>query len=200
MKMATAFAWNGEGSESKFVQGPGIVRGAGRGPQRLKPKICDAIEGTSEVVPSRLNKTLRGNAVSANGKKPAMVEFYTVKRIDNSRLVRHVEPMKLRNLYKTAALGGIVAVFFMLYIYQHFRCIDLSFQLEDLKAKQEQAQALNSGLKLEIETLRDPRRIDVIAQKELGLTRPHSAQVREYANVDGAEVAAVHYTRENHAP
>jgi len=129
-----------------------------------------------------------------------MVDFYTVKRIDNSRLVRHVEPMKLRNLYKTAALGGIVAVFFMLYIYQHFRCIDLSFQLEDLKAKQEQAQALNSGLKLEIETLRDPRRIDVIAQKELGLQRPQSAQVREYANVDGAEVAAVRYARANRAP
>jgi cell division protein FtsL len=129
-----------------------------------------------------------------------MVEFYTVKRIDNSRLVRHVEPMKLRNLYKTAALGGIVAAFFMLYIYQHFRCIDLSFQLEDLKAKQEQAQALNSGLKLEIETLRDPRRIDVIAQRELGLTRAQPAQVREYANGDGAEVAAVQYARENRAP
>lgn len=137
---------------------------------------------------------------AARGKKPAMVEFYTVKRIDNSRLVRHVEPVKLRNLYKTAALGGFVAVFFMLYIYQHFRCIDLSFQLEDLKAKQEQAQSLNSELKLEIETLRDPHRIDVIAQKELGLRQLASSQVREYTNTDGAEIAAVQFTRGNHAP
>src|SRR5258706_10505900 len=52
-----------------------------------------------------------------------------------------VEPVKLKNYYKTAALGGFVAMFFMLYIYQHFRCIDLSFQLEDLKAKQTQAMA-----------------------------------------------------------
>jgi hypothetical protein len=77
--------------------------------------------------------------MGGNSKKPAMAEFYTLKRIDNSRLVRHVEPAKMRNLFRTAALGGIVAVFFMLYVYQHFRCIDMSFQLEDLKGKQAQA-------------------------------------------------------------
>jgi cell division protein FtsL len=133
-------------------------------------------------------------------KKPAIVEFHTVKRIDNSRLVRHVEPVKMRNLCKTAALGAIVAVFFMFYIYQHFRCIDLSFQLEDMRAKQETAAALNGELRLEIATLRDPRRIDVIARHQLGLTQPVPTQVREYTNYDGAEVAAVRYVRPNRAP
>src|ERR1700739_1900339 len=132
-------------------------------------------------------------------KRPALVEFYTVKRIDNSRLVRRVEPVKLRNLYKTVVLGGILAVFCMLYVYQHFRCIDLSFKLEGMKSQKVQAQSLNSELKLEIETLRDPQRIDVIAQKELGLKRPESAQVREYANPDGAEVAAVQYGQKSGA-
>ena len=74
----------------------------------------------------------------------ALTEFHTVKRIDNSRIVRHVEPLKMRRLYRTVALGGVIAAFFMLYVYQHFRCIDLSFQLEDLKAKQTQAMALRS--------------------------------------------------------
>jgi hypothetical protein len=129
-----------------------------------------------------------------------MVEFCTVKRIDNSRLVRHLEPVKMRNLFKTAALGGIVALFLLLYIYQHFRCIDLSFQLEDMKAKQQQALALNGKSKLEIATLRDPHRIDLLARRWLGLTQPSATQVREYANVDGAEVAAVQYVRPNRAP
>jgi cell division protein FtsL len=133
-------------------------------------------------------------------KKPPMVEFYTVKKIDNSRMVRHVEPVKMRNLYKTVALGGIVAVFCMFYVYQHFRCIDLGFQLEDVKAKTQQAQVLNSKLKLEIAYLRDPHRIDVIARRQLGLTQPTANQVREYANIDGAEVAAVQDVRPNHAP
>lgn len=129
-----------------------------------------------------------------------MTEFHTVKRIDNTRLVRHVEPVKLRNLYRTVALGGIVAVFFMLYIYQHFRCIDLSFQLEDLKAKQAQVASLNSELKLEIASLRNPMRIDVIAHRQLGLTQPLPTQIQEFDRPSGAEVANARFVRPNRAP
>ncbi len=133
-------------------------------------------------------------------KTARMTEFHTVKRIDNTRLMRHVEPAKLRNLYRTAALGGIVAVFFMLYIYQHFRCIDLSFQLEDLKAKQAQAASLNSELKLEIASLRNPMRIDVIAHRQLGLTQPLPTQIQEFHRPSGAEVANARFVRPNRAP
>ena len=128
-------------------------------------------------------------------KKTGHTEFHTVKRIDNSRLVRHVEPVKLRNYYRTVALSGIVAAFFLFYIYQHFRCIDLSFQLEDVRAKQVEAASLNSSLKLEIASLRNPMRIDVIARRQLGLTEPLPAQVREYEAPSGAEVAAARYVR-----
>jgi cell division protein FtsL len=131
-------------------------------------------------------------------KTAAATQFHTVKRIDNSRLVRNVEPVRLRSYYRTAGLGAIVAAFLMMYIYQHFRCIDLSFALEDLKAKQTQSMALNSELRLEIEGLRDPRRIDVIARRQLGLTQPMPTQVQEYDAPSGAEVAAARYVRSNH--
>ena len=126
-----------------------------------------------------------------------MTEFRTVKRIDNSRLERHVEPVKLRNFYKTAALGGAIALCCMLYIFQHFRCIDLSFQLEDLRQKQAQAAALNSELKLNIATLSRPSRIDQIARLKLGLTQPLPDQVREYDLPSNAQVAAVRFTHRN---
>ena len=130
-------------------------------------------------------------------KAVAMREFRTVKRIDNSRLVRHVEPAKQKNLFKTAGLGGVVTVFFLFYIFQHFRCIDLSFALEDLKAQQTRAAALNSELKLEIANLRDPMRIDVIARRQLGLTQPLPMQVREYDAPSGMQLAAVRFNRNN---
>jgi cell division protein FtsL len=130
-------------------------------------------------------------------KRTPMREFRTVKRIDNSRLVRHVEPAKQKNLFKTAGLGGIVALFFLFYIFQHFKCIDLSFELEDLKAKQAKVAALNSELRLEIANLRDPMRIDVIARKHLGLTEPLPNQVREYDAPSGMQVAAVRFNRRN---
>ena len=129
-----------------------------------------------------------------------MTEFHTVKRIDNSRIVRHIEPVKTRKLCRTVALSGVIAACFMLYIFQHFRCIDLSFQLEDVKAKQTEAASLNSSLKLEIAGLRSPMRIDVIARRQLGLTEPLPTQVQEYDAPDGAEVAAVRSVRRNRAP
>lgn len=136
----------------------------------------------------------------ANKKKARGVrEFQTIKRIDNSRLVRRVEPVKLRYYCRMLVLGGIVAAFFMLYIYQHFRCIDLSFQLEEVKAKQVEAATLNSSLKLEIASLRNPMRIDVIARRQLGLTEPLPTQVREYDAPSGAEVAAARYVRQGHS-
>ena len=135
----------------------------------------------------------------ARKKKAARLEFQTVKRIDNTRLVRRVEPVKLRNYYRTVALGGIVAAFFMLYIYQHFRCIDLSFQLEEVKVEQVKAGTLNSSLKLEIASLRNPMRIDVIARRQLGLTEPLPTQVQEYDAPSGAEVAAARYVHQSRA-
>jgi cell division protein FtsL len=168
--MATAYQWSGAENLGAEVF---------RRPETAKPQLVSGARRTA---------------------KSATVEFYTVKRIDNSRLVRNVEPVKMRNLYKTVALGGVIAAFCMFYIYQHFRCIDQSFQLEDLKAKTMQAQTLNSKLKLEIAYLRDPQRIDVIARRELGLTQPTANQMREYSNIAGSEVAAMQYARPNHAP
>jgi cell division protein FtsL len=130
-------------------------------------------------------------------KTRAVRGFQTVKRIDNSRLVRHVEPVKLRYYYRTLALGSVVAAFFMLYIYQHFRCIDLSFQLEQVKAKQVEAATLNSSLKLEIASLRNPMRIDIIARRQLGLTEPLPTQIREYDSPPEAQVAAARFIRQN---
>jgi cell division protein FtsL len=134
---------------------------------------------------------------SRAAKKKVTTQFHTVKRIDNSRLVRNVEPARLRGLYRTAGLGTIIAACLMMYIYQHFRCIDLSFQLEDMKGKQTQAAELNNELRLEIAGLRDPRRIDVIARRQLGLTQPLPTQVQQYETPAGAEVAA-RYARSNH--
>jgi cell division protein FtsL len=132
-------------------------------------------------------------------RKSRATEFHTVKRLDNTRLVRNVEPVKLRNLYRTVALGSVIAAFFLLYIYQHFKCIDLSFQLEAARTERVEAAAQNSSLKLEIASLSNPKRIDMIARRQLGLTKTLSSQVREYQPTAGAEVAAAQLLRMNRA-
>src|SRR5260221_11641708 len=82
-------------------------------------------------------------------KAAAMREFRTVKRIDNSRLVRHVEPARQKSLLKTVGLGGVVAVFFLFFIFFHFRLIDLRFVLGILKEQQVVTARVELQLKVE---------------------------------------------------
>jgi cell division protein FtsL len=135
---------------------------------------------------------------STSNRKSRATEFHTVKRLDNTRLVRHVEPVKMRNLYRTVALGGVIACCLLLYIYQHFKCIDLSFQLQAARTERVEAAARNSSLKLEIASLSNPKRIDTIA-RQLGLSETLPSQVHEYQPVAGAEVAAAQILRVNRA-
>jgi cell division protein FtsL len=199
--MATAYKWGGEFSQGLKVPADMAESAMRRTVRRFQQQMkTDAPSKPTVGFPVGRGQVIGRPVASARAKKPLLAEIYTVKKIDNSRLVRRVEPVKLRNLYKTVALGGIIAIFLMAYVYQHFRCIDLSFQLEEVKAKQVQAQGANGALKLEIATLRDPHRIDVIAQHQLGLKRPEAAQVREYASADGSEVAALQTVRTNRIP
>ena len=106
-----------------------------------------------------------------------MTEFYTVKRIDNSRLVRQMSREKLRECCRLVALGAVLTAGGLLYAWQHFQCIQLRYQLEELKAERGRAAELNLQLKLEAAALRSPMRIDVIARRQLGLTAPVPGQV-----------------------
>ena len=106
-----------------------------------------------------------------------MTEFYTVKQIDNSRLVRLVAPNHLRECARVVFLGALIALGAFLYAWQHFETIQLRYQLESLRSERAQATELNQELKLEMAGLRAPERIDMIARRQLGLTVPVPGQV-----------------------
>jgi cell division protein FtsL len=106
-----------------------------------------------------------------------MSEFFTVKHIDNSRLVRPMEPNRMRECARLVFLGGMLALCALLYAWQHFETIQLRYQLESLRSEHTQAAELNQELRLEVAGLRSPGRIDVIARRQLGLTAPVPGQV-----------------------
>lgn len=132
---------------------------------------------------------------NARVRRKRTTEFHTVKRIDNSRLVRIIEPSRLRELMRWVGLGTLFLGCVLLYVWQHFHCIQLSYALEDLKSQQTQAAAWNSQLRLEVAGLRDPMRIDVIARRQLGLTEPVPGQVELMNGPSGSEVASARLTR-----
>ncbi len=121
-----------------------------------------------------------------------MTEFHTVKHIDNSRLVRPSAPERLRDCCRLVMLGGVLAGVALLYAWQHFECIQLHYQLEELRSQRAVAAELNQQLKLEAAGLRSPERIDAIARRQLGLSVPIPGQV---APVEGPREAVVAQAR-----
>ena len=118
-----------------------------------------------------------------------MTEYYTVKRIDNSRLVRSTEPARLREFWRRLAAGAGMAGCLLFYAWQHFECIQLRYQLEQLESRHTQAAELNQQLHLEVATLRSPARVDGIARQQLGLTVPVPGQVAPAEEASDAVLA-----------
>lgn len=121
-----------------------------------------------------------------------MTEYYTIKRIDNSRLVRPKAPDRLRDCCRRVACSAALAACGLLYAWQHFQSIQIRYELEDLHARRGQTTELNQQLRLEIAALRSPMRIDSIARNQLGLTVPVPGQV---APVEGPNEAVVAQAR-----
>lgn len=106
-----------------------------------------------------------------------MVEFYTVKRIDNSRLVRRRASGFVRRFGRQLVVGVAISVALLAYAWQRYDCLELSYQLEKVGQSENQAAQLNRELKLELATLRSPARIDLLARDRLGMTIPQPGQI-----------------------
>jgi len=105
-----------------------------------------------------------------------MTEYYTVKRIDNSRLLRPAPAAGMKDFWRRAASGAALAACLLFYALQHFECIQKRYQIEQLESERAQATQLNQQLQLEIATLDSPMRVDAIARNQLGLTVPVPGQ------------------------
>src|SRR5690348_2194422 len=118
-----------------------------------------------------------------------MTEYYTVKKIDNSRLARPTAPAQTREFWHRVAVGAAIAACLIFYVWQRFECIQLRYQIEQLDVQRSQAVQLNEQLHLEIATLRSPSRVDAIARSRLGLTVSVPGQVTPVSDSSDTVVA-----------
>ncbi len=104
-------------------------------------------------------------------------EFYFVKHIDNSRLVREVDVERRREWFGLLGMGTLVFLFGLLVACQHFKCVRHGYQIEQLKAEYAALEDQNHQLRLEEAALADPQRIDTLARTQLGMVTPGPQQV-----------------------
>jgi hypothetical protein len=115
-------------------------------------------------------------------------EIYFAKNIDNSRLVRVEDPRRNREMKQ---FGTALACLFLLvftYAWQHFKAIEYGYRIESSKRELTSLSEMNSALRTELASLRDPERIDVLARR-MGLVPPEPGQVMrmDTATADGQD-------------
>src|SRR6476646_8565873 len=105
-----------------------------------------------------------------------MLEFYFQKTIDNSRLVKAIDPRRCREIRMFSASVAALFLVMMFYVWQHFSSIEYGYRIEAQKAERERLVEVNRTLQLEAASLRDPGRIDALA-RQMGLESPQPGQV-----------------------
>ena len=129
-----------------------------------------------------------------------MTEYHTVKRIDNSRLVRPAPAAQMREFWRRVAAGSAMAACLLVYAWQHFECIQIRYGIEQLESQRAQATQLNEQLHLEVATLRAPMRVDAIARNQLGLTVPVPGQVAPAEGPSDGVLAEARLTQQTARP
>jgi hypothetical protein len=120
-----------------------------------------------------------------------MTEYFTVKRIDNSRLVRPMEAARMKDFWQRVAATGAIAACLLVYAWQHFECIQLRYLVQASEGTRAKAAQVNQQLHVEVATLQSPGRVASIAGG-MGLTVPMPGQV---APSEGASDAVLAQTR-----
>lgn len=146
---------------------------------------------TIAVTLPRPRRRPRNQAVSGRASLPV---FYTVKRIDNSRLRREVSPEQRRECFALLGLTVVVFVFVFMFAWQHFQCVRFGYQIEQLKTQQADLEGWNHQLRLEQASLADPQRIDTLARHS-GLASPSPDQIIRVTRSGEAPSASLELAR-----
>jgi cell division protein FtsL len=103
-------------------------------------------------------------------------EVFFVKRLDNSRIVKAADPVRVKEMRLFASAMAVLFALIMVYGWQHLSSIEYGYRIESEKQQMQQLEEQNRQLRLSEAQLGDPERIDVMA-RQLGLTTPRPEQI-----------------------
>ncbi len=94
------------------------------------------------------------------------------KDIRNNPIVREVDLARQRELWRSVGVGVFLVVVLLFSAWQHFELLRHGYQIEQMQRERAEQLEVNRHLRLEIETLRSPKRIERIATEQLNLVEP----------------------------
>ena len=98
---------------------------------------------------------------------------YAIKKDGrNNPIVREVDEARQRELWQSVGVAGFLVLVLLFSAWQHFELLRHGYQTEELQQQRTAEEETGRRLRLEIETLRSPKRIETLATEQLHLVAP----------------------------
>ena len=122
--------------------------------------------------------------------KAGTFEYEIRKDFRNNQIVREVDERRLRDLWQSLGIGAILVLVLLFSAWQHFELLRHGYRLEQMQRDRAAESDINRHLRLEMETLRAPQRIEKLAIERLGMTSPADSEAVVLERVDAHEPPA----------
>ena len=99
-------------------------------------------------------------------------EYAIKKDVRNNPIVRQVDEVRQRELWRSAAAAGFLVLAVLFSAWQHFQLLRHGYRFEQMQRERAEEEELSRQYRLEIETLRSPKRIEALAIERLHLVAP----------------------------
>jgi len=99
-------------------------------------------------------------------------EYAIKKDVRNNPIVREVDRDRHREMWRSTLIGVFLVAVLLFSAWQHFELLRHGYRLEEMQRERASEEAINRHLRLEIETLRSPERIERMATGRLRMVAP----------------------------
>jgi|SRR5579872_6666282 len=99
-------------------------------------------------------------------------EYAIKKDVRNNPVVREVDHARQRELWKSMGVAGFLVLGLLFSAWQHFELLRHGYQVEGMQREKAVEEETGRRLRLEIETLKSPKRLETLAIEKLHLVSP----------------------------
>lgn len=97
-------------------------------------------------------------------------------QVRNAPIVHELDRVRQRELRGSLILAVPLVAVLVFSVWQHFELLQHGYRIEQMRQEYARQQELNRHLRLEIETLRSPARIERVATGQLHMVAPRGEQ------------------------
>jgi cell division protein FtsL len=99
-------------------------------------------------------------------------EYAIKKDVRNNPIVREIDEERQQQLWRTAGISAVLVLVVLFSAWQTLELVLHGYEVQRLERERASEEEVNRHLRLEIETLRSPKRIEEMAIKDLKLVAP----------------------------